>query len=183
MKITSFILANPSRQKKVIPATLQTYFLPPTSRKENHIMNKAGHILAAAITAAFATALCIASDNQDAARPAVSEVALVEKGQAKAVIALAPNASAPERTAANELATYLKRLTGAEFAVAKPADAAGKSMIAVGPGAAKAIAPNMDLAKDGNMGLGEDGIVLKTAPPHLVLTGAEGAKRGTLYDV
>nr|MCU0982474.1 hypothetical protein [Pirellulaceae bacterium] len=62
--------------------------------------------------------------NQDTAKAAVSEVALVEKGQPKAVIALAPNASVPERTAANELATYLKRLTGAEFAVAKPADAA-----------------------------------------------------------
>ena len=154
-----------------------------TLTKENHIMNNAGHILAAAITAAFATALCIAADNQDTAKPAVSEVALVEKGQAMAVIVLAPNASVSERTAANELAVYLQRLTGAEFAVVKPADAAGKSMIAVGPGAAKAVAPNMDLAKEGNNGLGEDGIVLKTAPPHLVLTGAEGAKRGTLYAV
>lgn len=146
-------------------------------------MNKAGHILTAAIKAALATTLCIASDNQDAAQPAVSDVALMEKGQAKAVIALAPNASLPERTAAKELAAYLQRLTGAEFAVVTPADAAGRSMIAVGPGAAKAIAPEMDLAKDGDKGLGEDGIVLKTAPPHVVLTGAEGAKRGTLYAV
>ena len=53
-------------------------------------------------------------------------------------------------------------------------------MVAVGPGAAKAVLPGLDLDK---AALGEDGIVLKSAPPHLVLTGAAGSRRGTLYAV
>jgi hypothetical protein len=134
--------------------------------------NKTNHILTAAITLAFASALCIAADNQDAAKHAVPAIALVQKGQAKAVIVLASNASAPERTAANELAAYLKRLTGAEFAIVTPADAAGRPVIADGPGAAKAVAPDLDLTKAGDKGLGEDGIVLKTVGRNLVLTGA-----------
>jgi len=108
---------------------------------------------------------------------------LAEKGQAKAVIVLAPEASAPEKNAASELAKYLKEVTGAEFAIVKPAEAGGKPVIAVGPGAAKAIAPDLDLAKVGDNGLGDDGIMLKTVGQNLVLTGAEGSKRGTLYAV
>jgi hypothetical protein len=122
--------------------------------------------------------------DRGAAQPvAGAEITLAEKGQAKAVIVLAPEASAPEKNAASELAKYLKEVTGAEFAIVKPAEAGGKPVIAVGPGAAKAIAPDLDLAKVGDNGLGDDGIMLKTVGQNLVLTGAEGSKRGTLYAV
>jgi hypothetical protein len=130
---------------------------------------------------ALATALCSA-DNK-AAASAAAGVTLADKGQATVTVTLALDASAAERNAANELTTYLKRVTGAEFAIIKPEDAVGQPVIAVGPGAARAVAPDLDLAKAGDKGLGDDGIVLKTVPPHLVLTGAEGAKRGTLYAV
>ena len=130
---------------------------------------------------AFATVLC-GADNKDAA-PAATGITLAKNGQAAATITLALEASASERNAANELAAYLKRVTGAEFAIVEPAAAAGKPVIAVGPGAAKAVVPDLNLAKTGDKGLGDDGIVLKTLPPHLVLTGAEGSKRGTLYAV
>ena len=110
-------------------------------------------------------------------------VALARDGQTGYRIAVAPDASAAERTAARELAAYLGKATGAQFAVGEPAEASGKVVIAVGPGAAKAMAPNLDLSKTGPTGLGDDGIVIKTVGTNLVLTGAEGSKRGTLYAV
>ena len=115
---------------------------------------------------------------------------LTTDGKTSACITLADNASLPEKTAAKELSDYLKRITGAEFAIVKPEDAAGRQVIAVGPGAVKALIPDIDLVKAGDNGLGEDGIVQKTiqskAAEHgmsLILTGAEGSKRGTLYAV
>jgi hypothetical protein len=107
-------------------------------------------------------------------------LALAQAGATAYAIAVAESATAPERTAAAELAAYLKQITGAEFAMVTPAAAAGRPVIAVGPGAAKAVAPGLGLDK---AALGDDGIVLKTVPPHLILSGAEGARRGTLYAV
>ena len=104
-------------------------------------------------------------------------------GKTKACITLADSASAPEKTAAAELASYLKKMTGAEFPVVKPHEAAGRPTIAVGPGAAKALVPDLDLVKLGEKGLGDDGIVLKSAGRNLIVTGAEGSQRGTLYAV
>jgi len=82
--------------------------------------------------------------------------------------------------AATELATALQQITGAEFAVMTPLQAQGRPVIAVGPGAAKAMVPGLSLEK---ASLGDDGTVMRTVPPHLVLSGAEGARRGTLYAV
>jgi hypothetical protein len=104
-------------------------------------------------------------------------------GKTKACITLADSASAPEKTAAAELASYLKKVTGAEFPVVKPQEADGRSVIAVGPGAAKVLLPDLDLVKLGEKGLGDDGIVLKSSGRNLILTGAEGSQRGTLYAV
>jgi hypothetical protein len=111
------------------------------------------------------------------------ETTLAAAGGTPYVVTLADDATPPERNAANELATYLKQVTGAAFAIVAPSAAAGRPVLAVGPGAAKALAPDLDLSKTGDKGLGEDGIVIKTMPPHLVLTGAAGSKRGTLYAV
>lgn len=112
-----------------------------------------------------------------------SQLSLSKDGKATACIALADSASAPEKTAAAELAAYLKKVTGAEFPIVKPQELAGRPAIAVGPGAAKVLLPELDLVKAGEQGLGEDGIVLKSAGPNLILTGAEGSQRGTLYAV
>jgi hypothetical protein len=102
-------------------------------------------------------------------------------GTARYDIALAADASAVERTAAKELQTYLKKITGADFSVVTAGTpGSSKPVIAVGPGAALAVAPKLDLSKTG---LGNDGIVLKTVGENLILTGATGAKRGTLYAV
>ncbi len=106
------------------------------------------------------------------------ECGIAKDGKAVAVITLAPDATAPERHAAEELAAFLRQVTGAEFAVKAPAEAGPAPRIAVGPGAAIALAP--DLALDG---LGADGIVIQAQPPHLILTGGPRAPRGTLYAV
>ena len=103
-----------------------------------------------------------------------------DTGTARYDIALASDASAVERTAAKELQGYLKKITGADFPVITAGAAGSKPVIAVGSGAALAVAPRLDLSKKE---LGDDGIVLKTVGENLILTGATGAKRGSLYAV
>ena len=116
-------------------------------------------------------------------RLAASPLVLATNGTSDYVITLSAEASKPEQTAASELAEYLKKVTGADIARATPAQAAGRPVIAVGPGAAKSAAPELDLTKAGPAGLGEDGIVMKSVGRNLILTGAEGSRRGTLYAV
>ncbi len=124
-------------------------------------------------------ALALAGRGASAAEGAAG-LALTRAGATPYVIAVAESATAPERNAATELATYLKQITGAEFAVVTPQQAQGKPTIAVGPGAAQAVAPGRVLDR---ATLGDDGIILTTQPPHLVLSGGVGSKRGTLYAV
>jgi len=109
-----------------------------------------------------------------------ADIRLSEHGTTQYVISLASDASAPEKSAATDLAKYLNRTTGANFRIITPAEAKGKPTIAVGPGASKTVIRNLSLNKTD---LGEDGIVIKTSYPHLALTGAVGSKRGTLYAV
>jgi hypothetical protein len=97
----------------------------------------------------------------EAAHTGKEGTALAAAGATPYVITVSADATAPEKTAANELAAYLKKITGAEFARVAPAAAAGRPVVAVGPGAAKAVAPELDLARTGPTGLGEDGIVLQ----------------------
>ncbi len=105
---------------------------------------------------------------------------LASSSSTQYVISLATDASAPEKNAASELSDYLKQITGAEFRIVGIQQSTGKRVIAVGPGAAKAIMPALSLEKSK---LGDDGIVIKTVDSNLILTGAVGSKRGTLYAV
>ena len=109
---------------------------------------------------------------------AVPPLELSRNGISGHVITLDEKASAPERHAAEELAAFLKQVTGAEFVIQTPAEAGLKPQIAVGPGAAKALAPALSLD-----GLGAEGIVIQAVPPSLILTGGVAAPRGTLYAV
>jgi hypothetical protein len=102
-------------------------------------------------------------------------VTIAQDGQAKAVIVIADDATEPERHAADELADFLRQITGAEFEIQAP-PAAGKSRLLVGPEAAKLAAA--DFSTDG---LGSDGIVIRTVGDDLILAG--GRPRGTLYAV
>lgn len=135
------------------------------------VVNK---IIRALAVGVIAPTLCVAE------KGASAPLVLAKDGKTAYRIALVGDASPAEKTAARELVAYLKRVTDAEFAIAKPHDAAGRPAIVVGPGAARVVAPGLDLDKKS---LGDDGIVLKTVGKYLVLTGAEGSKRGTLYAV
>jgi hypothetical protein len=105
-------------------------------------------------------------------------VVMAADGKAVARIVVADDASAPEKYAASQLAEFLGQVTGAKFDIVAPAKAAKAAVIAVGPGATKAVAPDLNLD-----GLGPEGVVVETRPSCLVLTGAVGAARGTPYAV
>ncbi len=95
--------------------------------------------------------------------------ALARDGRTGYVIALAGDAIPAEARAARELADYLRRITGATFAVRPEAQVpAAAPQILVGAGArVKMLLPAQDWAA-----LGADGIVLKTVGRKLVLAGA-----------
>ncbi|MBC8443133.1 DUF4838 domain-containing protein [PVC group bacterium] len=104
---------------------------------------------------------------------------LSAEGAARAAILLATDATEVERTAAAELATFLKQITGAEFATRAVA-APGLATLAVGPSAATVVEADLDVSLGS---LGHEGIVLRCDGRSLILTGAKGARRGTLYAV
>ena len=84
-------------------------------------------------------------------------VTLSENGKSSYVIGVSNEASEPEKTAAHELQTYLKLVTGAELSV-QSCDKVSGPAIWVGPSEkVKKLAPNVDWAS-----LGTEGIVMKT---------------------
>ena len=102
-------------------------------------------------------------------------VTIAQDGRAKTVIIVATDAIEPERHAADELADFLRQITGAKFEIQTP-PADGKSRILVGPQAAKLAEANFSTDN-----LGSDGIVIRTVGDDLILAG--GRPRGTLYAV
>ena len=128
-------------------------------------------------TACFLTLLLGVAASAAADR-AKGELTLAEGGRTGYVITVGEDASAPERNAAKELASYLGAVTGAEFAVTAPAEVpADQLCIMVGQTESiKKLLPGVDWES-----LGDDGIVIKTKGRHLILAG--GRPRGTLYAV
>ncbi|OHB45226.1 MAG: hypothetical protein A2Y13_12825 [Planctomycetes bacterium GWC2_45_44] len=102
-------------------------------------------------------------------------IAIADKGTAEAVIVIDKNADKPEQFAAEELANFLGKITGAQFEIVNEAVPA-KNNIFVGPDATKIADTNFSTD-----GLGTDGIVIKTIGNNLILAG--GKPRGTLYAV
>ena len=103
------------------------------------------------------------------------ELIIAQDGLAKAVIVISADATESEQHAANELADFLRQITGTKFEIqAHPT--AGKSRLLVGPGAAKLAMSDFSID-----GLGSDGIIIRTVGDDLILAG--GRPRGTLYAV
>ncbi len=100
---------------------------------------------------------------------------LVAEGQSNYTIVIGPDSSPSQLYAAEELQKFLELISGAELPISEQ-PAAGP-MIFVGRSDALD-ALSLDIDYDA---LGEEGLVMKTAGPHLVLTG--GRQRGTLYAV
>ena len=105
---------------------------------------------------------------------------LARNGHTAYRIYVPEQAAETTKNAARELSDFLKRVTGAEFRIsAVPGNPS--SAIAVGPEAAKKLDPALDLSL---ASLGGDGILLDVRPGGtVILTGAEGASRGTLNAV
>ncbi|MCK5801491.1 MAG: DUF4838 domain-containing protein [Lentisphaeria bacterium] len=104
---------------------------------------------------------------------------LTAEGKPLAVIVVDPGAPEVEQTAAAELVDALKKVTGATF-MTSGIISGTQANIAVGPGAAKQLDPKLDL---GLQGLGHEGVVVRCDGRNLILAGAVGARRGTLYAV
>ncbi len=100
---------------------------------------------------------------------------LSKGGQTDYTIVISPEASASERHAAEELRAFLKQITGAEFPVGT--EAAPGPMILIGQSPALAgLGVQVPWAE-----LGDEGFVIRTMGPHLVLAG--GRLRGSMYAV
>ncbi len=113
-----------------------------------------------------------------AADVAQGDLTLAADARTEYVISMGADATAPEQNAAMELASYLRKVTGAEFAVkSSGAASAAKRRILVGQTEdVRKLLPEVDWQS-----LGSDGIVIKAKAQHLVLAG--GRPRGTLYAV
>jgi len=102
-------------------------------------------------------------------------VTIAESGAAKVVIVVTDDAIPPEKYAAEELARFLKQVTGAEIPMTNKAERTG-SRILVGEAAVQAAAPEFSVAD-----LGHEGLVIRTVGNDVWLAG--GRPRGTLYAV
>ena len=106
------------------------------------------------------------------------KLTIAEDGRTQYVIVLSEEADETGRHAAVELTHFLQQVTGAEFKIESKSPLRKERVIAVGPGAARRIAPQIDLD-----GLGAEGVVIVTKGKNLILTGGDDATRGTLYAV
>lgn len=102
---------------------------------------------------------------------------LAEKGHSKYRIVIADDAPLPTVYAAEELREHIREITGVELPVVSDRLSPRKREIIVGHSSRlKKIKPGIDLHQ-----LGEEGYILRTAGPRLIIAGGE--PRGTLYGV
>ena len=102
-------------------------------------------------------------------------IKLAKGGQSDYTIVIGSDCSPSERYAAQELQTFLEQICGAKLPIST--EAVDGPMILVGKSPALDALPlKIDFES-----LGDEGLVIKTVGPHLVLAG--GRKRGTMYAV
>jgi hypothetical protein len=102
---------------------------------------------------------------------------LVKGGASDYSILLESSASPSEKQAAQDLQSHFKACTGVELPVVAELPAGGAPMIVLGCGP---IAQRLGVAP-APADLGEQGYVIRTVPPHVVIAGTSAA--GTLYGV
>jgi hypothetical protein len=106
---------------------------------------------------------------------AAQAITIATSGKPQASIVVGADATVVERYAADELARFLRQVTGGEFKV-NDSSANSESRLLVGAGAAR-----LADAQFSTDDLGNEGIVIRTAGNDLILAG--GRPRGTLYAV
>lgn len=112
------------------------------------------------------------------AATAAETLSLAENGKTRYVISLPADAAPPVQTAASELQSFLKKVTGATLAIRPETETAADSpQIVLGPSRQyRRLCPETSLQQ-----LGHDGIIIKVIGNKLVLAGRP--PRGTLYAV
>ncbi len=108
---------------------------------------------------------------------AAGPVPLVKDGACKHQIVLRKGASPSEQFAAEELRTHFKACTGVDLPVVKAPPQDGTPMIVLGCGE---VAGKLGVRPTPEQ-LGQQGFLLRTVPPHVVIAGTPEA--GTLYGV
>lgn len=106
----------------------------------------------------------------------MSDIELASGGKAKAVIVLGADAIPAERTAARELATYLRKSTGAEFTITDEKPVSGTCILIGQTAYVKAMLKGFDWQR-----VKRDGIIIKTSGHNLILAGDR--PRGSIYAV
>ncbi len=106
---------------------------------------------------------------------AVSPMTIARRGIAMADIIVSKDASATVKHAADELALFLRRVTGGEFRIGQRPGKTGCHLL-VGPGAAR-----LADAEFTTKGLGPEEIIIRSTEKGVILAGGE--PRGTLYAV
>ncbi len=102
---------------------------------------------------------------------------IADGGVSEYQIVVSESASSSEQHAAIELQMFLEQITGARLPIVSDDQPIGKCEIILGENAhQRDVDPS--IAFDG---LGNEGFVVRTAPPHLVIAG--GRQRGTMYGV
>jgi hypothetical protein len=105
------------------------------------------------------------------------QLILAEKGQTEYRIVVADDASPSTKHAGEELRLFFEQMTGAKLAFVSDREPVGPREIVLGDNAhRKELDPNAELS-----GLGDEGYVIETVGPHLVIAG--GSLRGNLYGV
>ncbi len=106
-----------------------------------------------------------------------AQMTLATDGQTAYSILVDPDATVVEKHAADELASFLKQITGADFPIETGTGVGFMPTIVVGPGkAARALVRNVDFDA-----MPTDSLIMETRSPHLILAGDR--PRGTLYAV
>jgi hypothetical protein len=114
-----------------------------------------------------------------AAQPSAGQegVPLVRQGASDYVVVLSRDASPSEQWAAQDFVAHVKQMSGAELKVQAEADAVPERAVLIGDSkAVSALGVRVDAAR-----LGDDGFVIRTVGPRLVIAG--GRLRGTMYGV
>jgi hypothetical protein len=102
---------------------------------------------------------------------------LADHGRSDYRIVIAKSASPSEKHAAAELQMFLEQICGARLPVVTDDEPLGEREIILGDNAhLRPAGVDVDLAQ-----LGDEGFVIRTAPPHLIIAG--GRQRGTMYGV
>ena len=123
------------------------------------------------------TALALGLAATSAGHAARDELTIAENGRSEYTIVVADDASPSTKHGAAELRMFLEQMTGADLPVISERQPVGAHEILVGDSAhLRRLGVEIDYSA-----LGDEGYVLRTVGPHLVIAG--GALRGTMYGV